>query len=115
MASINKVILLGRLGGDPDFKTTSNWNIPVAHFSIATHETYQDKKSGDKKEKTEWHRIVAWGSKAEWVYQEIGKGDLVFIEGKLTTHSWKDDKTGKKNYMTEVEAETIELINSSVP
>lgn len=108
--SVNKVILLGRLGGDPELKYTPN-GMAVCNFSMATSESWQD-KSGQKQEKTEWHRIVVWGKLAELCNQYLTKGRQAFVEGKLSTRSW-EDKDGQKRYMTEVTASTVQFIGGN--
>lgn len=104
--SVNKVILLGRIGKTPEIKYTPNGSA-VANFSVATSESWKD-KSGDKKEKTEWHNIVVWGKLAEIVGKYMDKGTEVYIEGKLQTRSW-EDKNGTKRYTTEILAETVQM------
>jgi single-strand DNA-binding protein len=110
MASVNKVILIGNLGKDPEFKYTPSGQ-PVATFSIATTERFAD-KSGQRQERTEWHNIVAWGKLAELVNQYLKKGRSAYIEGRLTTRSW-DDKDGNKKYKTEIVANTIQFLGSA--
>lgn len=105
--SVNKVILLGRLGQDPELKYTPG-GAPVCNFSMATTESWTDKQ-GQKQEKTEWHRIVVWGKLAELCNQYLTKGRQAFIEGALQTRSW-DDKNGQKRYTTEVVAKTVQFI-----
>jgi single-strand DNA-binding protein len=107
MASVNKVILVGNLGRDPEVKLTPNGK-RVASFSIATTERFSDQQ-GNRQEKTEWHNIVAWGKVAEIVQQYARKGSSIYVEGKLTTHSW-DDQSGQKRYRTEVVANSIQLL-----
>lgn len=107
MASVNKVILIGNLGKDPEFKYTPGGQ-PVATFSIATTERYAD-KSGQRQEKTEWHNIVVWGKLAELANQYLKKGRSAYIEGRLTTRSW-DDKDGNKRYKTEIVGNTIQFL-----
>ncbi len=99
MRGVNKVTLLGNLGNDPDVKYMPNGNA-VANISIATSETWKDKQSGEKKEKTEWHRVVFFGKLAEIVGQYLKKGSKVYIEGKLQTRKWQKD--GQDHYSTEV-------------
>ena len=105
--SVNKVIILGRLGQDPELKYTPS-GTAVCNFSLATSESWTD-KSGSKQEKTEWHRIVVWGKLAELCNQYLSKGRQAFVEGKLQTRSW-DDKDGTKRYSTEVLAATVQFI-----
>ncbi|MGH9426527.1 MAG: single-stranded DNA-binding protein, partial [Terriglobia bacterium] len=95
--SVNKVILVGRLGKDPELKYTQG-GTPVVKFSLATDETWKD-QSGEKQQRTEWHNVVAWRKLAEICGQYLNKGKLVYIEGKLQTRSW-DDKEGHKRYTT---------------
>lgn len=105
--SVNKVILLGRLGQDPELKYTPGGS-PVCNFSLATTESWTD-KSGQKQEKTEWHRIVVWGKLAELCNQYLAKGRQAFLEGRLQTRAW-DDKDGNKRYTTEILASTVQFI-----
>lgn len=105
--SVNKVIILGRLGQDPELKYTPS-GAAVCNFSLATSESWTD-KAGQKQEKTEWHRIVVWGKLAELCNQYLAKGRQAFVEGKLQTRSW-DDKDGTKRYSTEVMASTVQFI-----
>lgn len=105
--SVNKVILLGRLGQDPELKYTPGGS-PVCNFSLATTESWTD-KSGQKQEKTEWHRVVVWGKLAELCKQYLAKGRQVFVEGSLQTRSW-DDKDGQKRYTTEINARSIQFL-----
>jgi single-strand DNA-binding protein len=106
--SVNKVILMGTLGKDPELKFTPGGSA-VCSFSIATKETWYDEKN-EKHEKTEWHKIVVWGKKAESCNQYLAKGSQVYIEGKLQTRSW-DDKDGTKRYTTEISAKDVQFIN----
>ena len=108
--SVNKVILLGRLGNNPEIRYTPNGQA-VANFSIATSESWND-KSGQKQERTEWHRIVVWAKLAELCGQYLAKGRQVYIEGKLQTRQW-DDKEGNKRYTTEVVASTVQFLGAS--
>ncbi len=105
--SVNKVILLGRLGKDPELRYTTNGSA-VCNFPVATSESWND-KSGQKQEKTEWHRVVVWGKLAELCNQYLTKGRQAFLEGKLQTRSW-DDQTGNKRYSTEIQASTVQFI-----
>ena len=97
---VNKVILLGNLGKDPDIKYMPNGNA-VANITLATSETWNDKSSGEKKEKTEWHRVVFFGKLAEIVGQYLKKGSKIYIEGKLQTRKWQG-QDGQDKYTTEV-------------
>ena len=100
--SLNKVLLIGRLGADPEIKQMVNGK-NVARLSIATSNTWKDKNTGEKKEKTEWHRIVIFNEGLVNVVQQyVKKGALVYIEGQLTTRKWKDEKSGTDRYSTEV-------------
>jgi single-strand DNA-binding protein len=97
--SLNKVTLIGNVGKDPEVRNTQGGKV-VANFSIATSESWTDKTSGERSEKTEWHNIVVWGPLAEIVEKYVQKGSKLYIEGKLQTRSWEKD--GKKNYTTEI-------------
>ena len=108
--SVNKVILLGRLGQDPELKYTPGGS-PVCNFSLATTESWTD-KGGQKQEKTEWHRVVVWGKLAELCNQYLSKGRQAFLEGRLQTRSW-DDKEGNKRYTTEILASTVQFIGGA--
>ena len=108
MASVNKCILIGRCGKDPEVRTTNNST--VANFSIATSESYKDKTTGEKKEITDWHNVVIWGKLAEIVQKYVRKGDLLYIEGKLRTRSWEKD--GVTRYITEVIADQMNMLSS---
>lgn len=107
--SVNKVILVGRLGADPE-KTVTGSGKSVAKFNVATGEAWKD-QSGQKQERTEWHRIVVWGSQAETCAQYLSKGRQVYIEGRLQTRQW-DDKEGNKRYTTEVVAQRVQFLGS---
>jgi single-strand DNA-binding protein len=107
--SLNKVLLIGRLGRDPEMRYTTSGQ-PVATFSIATDESYKS-KDGQKVEKTEWHRIVVWGKQAEFCGNYLTKGRLVFIEGKLETRKWTD-KEGVEKYTTEIKADRVDFMDS---
>lgn len=103
-ASMNKVILVGRLGKDPEVKFTASGKA-VANFSIATDESYKDAQ-GEKQKKTEWHNLVVWGNSVEaYVQKYLHKGDLILVEGKLQTRSWEKD--GVKKYTTEINVTNI--------
>ena len=106
MSSLNKVLLIGRLGQDPDLKTTGSGK-SVVNFSLATSETYG--MGSDRQEKTEWHRIVAWDKTAELCSQYLAKGRLVYIEGKIRTREWMD-KDNNKRYTTEINAEKVTFL-----
>jgi single-strand DNA-binding protein len=104
---VNKVILIGNLGADPEVRYTPSGQ-PVANFRIATSESWVDKQ-GQKQERTEWHRIVAWGKLAELCGQYLAKGRQVFVEGKLQTRQW-DDRDGNKRFTTEIQAREITFL-----
>jgi len=108
MAGINKVILIGNLGRDPELRYTQNGQ-PVANFSLATSEQWTDKNSGEKVERTEWHRVVVWGRSAEHCSQYLAKGRTVYVEGRLQTREW-EDKEGQKRSTTEVNAQTVQFL-----
>ncbi len=111
MASVNKVILIGNLGADPELRYTPNGNRPVCSLRIATTEVYKD-KAGAKQEQTEWHRITVWGDQAENCNKYLAKGRSVYVEGRLQTRSW-DDKDGQKKYSTEVVAERVKFLGGA--
>ena len=106
--SVNKVILVGRLGKDPEVKYTQG-GTAVAKFTMATNEVWKD-QSGEKQERTEWHNIVAWTRLAEICGQYLTKGSRVYIEGRLQTRSW-EDKEGKKRYTTEIRADNMVMLS----
>jgi single-strand DNA-binding protein len=108
MSGINKVILIGRLGQDPEVRYTPD-GTAVANFSIATSEEWKDKNSGEKRERTEWHRIVAWRRLGEICGEYLSKGRQVYIEGRIQTRSW-DDKDGNKRYTTEIVASDVQFL-----
>jgi len=108
--SLNKVLLIGRLGADPDIKQMVNGK-SVARLSLATSNTWKDKNTGERKEKTEWHRVVIFNEGLVNVVQQyVKKGTQVYIEGQLTTRKWKDEKSGLDRYSTEV---VLQGFNSS--
>lgn len=108
MASINKVILIGNLGKDPETRYTKS-GVANTTFQIATSEKFKNKQGGIK-EHTEWHRIVTWGKLAEICKEYLPKGSSVYIEGKLQTRSW-DDKNGIKRYVTEIIAQSVQFLS----
>lgn len=110
MSSVNKVILIGNLGKDPESKQTKN-GMSLSNFSVATSENWKDKATGESKEATEWHRIVAFGRTAEVVNEYLRKGSKVFIEGKLQTRKWQDQE-GNDRYTTEVLANNVKMLGS---
>ncbi len=108
--SLNKVLLIGRLGADPEIKQMVNGK-SVARLSLATSNTWKDKNTGEKKEKTEWHRVVIFNEGLVNVVQQyVKKGAQVYIEGQLTTRKWRDEKSGTDKYSTEV---VLQGFNSS--
>jgi len=108
--SLNKVLLIGRLGADPEIKQMVNGK-SVARLSIATSNTWKDKNTGEKKEKTEWHRVVIFNEGLVNVVQQyVKKGTQVYIEGQITTRKWKDEKSGLDRYSTEI---VLQGFNSS--
>lgn len=111
MAGVNKVILVGRLGQDPEIRYTPSGNC-VANFSVATSQEWKDKDTGEKHENTEWSRIVAWNKLAEICGEYLSKGRQFYIEGRLQTRSWKD-KDGNTRYITEVIARNVQFLGSS--
>ena len=108
--SVNKVILIGTLGKDPELKYTPQ-GTAVTKFSMATNESYKDKQSGEWKERTDWHNIVCWQRTAEVAAEYLKKGRQVYIEGRLTTRSWDDKETGQKKYKTEIVANDLVLLS----
>ena len=107
MAGVNKAILVGNLGRDPELRHTPNGQA-VVNFTLATSENWTD-KNGERQERTEWHRIVVWGKTAEMCNQYLSKGRTVYIEGRIQTREW-EDKDGNKRYTTEVNAQTVQFI-----
>jgi single-strand DNA-binding protein len=107
--SVNKVILVGRLGQNPEVRYTPSGSA-VANFSVATNEAWTD-KSGQKQERTEWHRVVVWGKLAELCNQYLQKGRQCYVEGRLQTREWTD-KDGVKKYSTEVQAQTVQFLGA---
>jgi single-strand DNA-binding protein len=108
---INKVILVGRVGKDPEVRHLDN-NSVVARFTLATNETYKN-KNGEKITNTEWHNIVVWRSLAEIAGRYIKKGTMLYVEGKIRTRAW-DDKEGNKRYSTDIEADNFQMLSSRV-
>ena len=107
MAGVNKAILIGNLGRDPELRHTQSGQA-VVNFSIATSENWTD-KSGEKQERTEWHRIVAWGKTGELCAQYLSKGRTVYVEGRIQTREW-EDREGQKRTTTEINAQTVTFI-----
>jgi single-strand DNA-binding protein len=109
MSSVNKVILVGNLGSDPELKYTPS-NRPLCNLSLATNEVFKD-KAGARQERTEWHRVTVWGEQAETCSKYLGKGRSVYVEGRLQTRSW-DDKEGKKRYSTDIVADRVVFLGA---
>lgn len=111
MSGVNKVIIVGRLGGDPEVKSVGQGST-VARLNVATSENWVDKNSGQKQERTEWHRIVVWGKLAEICGKHLSKGRQVYVEGRLQTRQWEDQQ-GQKRYTTEIVANTVQFLGSA--
>src|SRR5258708_4170999 len=109
MGSVNKVILVGNLGRDAELRYTPG-GAPVATLNLATTEVWNDKTSGQKQEKTEWHRIVLWGKSAESLSEYLTKGKQIYVEGRLQTRKWQD-KDGNDKYSTEIRSDRIVLLS----
>ena len=109
MGSLNKALLIGRLGQDPDVRYTQN-NTAVATLNLATSERYKD-SNGDWQERTEWHRVVCWGRLAEVCQQYLKKGAQIYIEGSIQTRNWQD-KDGQTKYTTEIKASVLQMLDS---
>ena len=109
MAGVNKAIIVGRLGKDPEVRHLDN-GVAVASFSLATSETYKDRNTGEKKETTDWHNIVLWRGLAEIAEKYLKKGDQVYVEGKLKTRSWEKD--GVTRYTTEIVGDSMNMLGS---
>lgn len=108
--SVNRVILIGNLGADPDVKTTASGQM-VANLSIATSETFNNRE-GERQERTEWHRVQLWGKLAELAQRYLAKGRKVYIEGRIQTRSWDDQQSGQKRYATEIVANQMVFLSS---
>ncbi len=109
MAGVNKAILLGNLGGDPEIRYTSG-GTAVANFTLATSEQWT--KDGKKEERTEWHKIVAWGRLGEICGEYLNKGSSIYIEGRIQTRSW-EDRDGNKRYTTEIVAQSMQMLSGN--
>ncbi|MDA8308997.1 MAG: single-stranded DNA-binding protein [Deltaproteobacteria bacterium] len=109
--TVNKVILVGRLGGDPDIRYSAN-GVAVAKFSLATNDYVAGGGEGNREERTEWHRIVTFGKTAEFCGNYLSKGRLVYVEGSLRTNQWEDAQ-GQKRYTTEIIAREMQLLGSA--
>ena len=110
MSGVNKVIIVGRLGADPEVKTISA-GTTVTRLNVATSEAWTG-KDGNKQEKTEWHRITVWGKLAEICGKHLSKGRQVYVEGRLQTRQWEDPQ-GQKRYATEIVANTVQFLGSN--
>jgi single-strand DNA-binding protein len=110
MASINKVILIGNLGHDPEMHYASD-GASLCTMSVATHSVWKDKTSGQRREETEWHRVVMSNRLAEIAGEYLKKGRLVYIEGRLNTRKWQDKKTGTDRYSTEIVADQMQMLD----
>ena len=111
MASVNKVIIVGNLGRDPETRYLPSGEA-VTNISVATTETWKDKASGEKKEETEWHRVTFRGRLAEIAGEYLKKGSQVYVEGRLRTRKWQDKETGADRYTTEIVADTMQMLGS---
>jgi single-strand DNA-binding protein len=107
---VNKVILVGNLGRDPELRTTPSGQ-PVAKFSLATNRRWRD-RDGNRQEQTEWHNIVCWGRQAEVAGQYLTKGKQIYVEGRLETNSWEDRQSGEKKYRTEIVCDNFQMLGS---
>lgn len=112
MAGVNKVIILGNVGKDPEIRYTASGSA-VANVSLATSESWKDKTTGEKQERTEWHRVVLFGRLAEVISQYVKKGDKLYVEGSLRTNKWKDKETGQDRYGTDIHASQIQLLGGN--
>lgn len=108
--SVNKVILVGNVGKDPEVKYTGS-GVAVASLTLATNERYKEKNSGEWAERTEWHSIKAWQKTAEIIEKFVTKGSKIYVEGRLQTSSWEDKQSGEKKYRTEVVVDELVLLD----
>ena len=108
---INKVILIGNLGRDPEMRYTPN-GVAVANITLATSESWKDKQSGENVERTEWHRVVFYQRLAEIVGEYLRKGSKVYVEGRLQTRKWQDKTSGQDRYSTEIIADNMQMLDS---
>lgn len=111
--SVNKVILIGNLGRDPEVRYTPN-GTAVAQISIATTEAWKDKQSGENQERTEWHRVVMYSRLAEIAGEYLRKGSKVFVEGRMQTRKWQDKTSGQDRFTTEVIADSLQMLDNKV-
>jgi single-strand DNA-binding protein len=107
---LNKVMLIGRLGADPELRTTTN-GTGVCEMRIATNESWFDKASNERKERVEWHRVIVWGKSGENCAKYLSKGSKAFVEGRIQTREW-NDKDGNKRYTTEIVANSVQFLDS---
>lgn len=107
---VNKAVLVGRIGKDVELRYTQT-GMAVANFTLATNESFKG-KDGERQERTEWHRIVAWGKQAEFCANYLGKGRQIYVEGRIQTREWDDKDTGQKRRATEIVANTIQALGS---
>lgn len=107
---VNKVILVGNLGRDPEMRSTQGGQ-PIASFSVATSRKFKDKE-GNRQEQTEWHNVVCFGRQAEIAGQYLTKGKMIYVEGRLQTRSWDDKESGKKQYKTEIVCDNFQMLGS---
>ncbi|HSW68992.1 MAG TPA: single-stranded DNA-binding protein [Gammaproteobacteria bacterium] len=110
--SVNKVILIGNLGRDPEIRYTPT-GMAVANFTIATSEVWKDKQTGENQERTEWHRIVFYQRLAEIAGEYLRKGSKIYLEGRLQTRKWQDKNTGQDRYTTEVVGDTMQMLGGN--
>lgn len=108
---VNKVILIGNLGKDPEVRYTPS-GLAVANLTLATSEAWKDKQSGEMQERTEWHRVVMYQRLAEIVGEYLRKGSKIYIEGRLQTRKWQDKNTGQDRYTTEIIADSMQMLDS---
>jgi len=111
MRGVNKVILVGNLGRDPEVRYLPSGGA-VANITIATSEAWRDKNTGQQQEQTEWHRVVFYGKLAEIVGEYVKKGSKLYVEGSLHTRKWQDKQTGQDRYSTEIKANTMQMLDS---
>ncbi len=110
MSSVNKAILIGNLGRDPEIRYTQS-GMAVANFTLATNESWSDKESGERRERTEWHRIVVFGKMGETCGKYLSKGRQVYVEGRIQTREW-EDRDGNKRYTTEIVASDVRFLGN---
>lgn len=111
MASVNKAIIVGRLGRDPEIRYSSD-GVAVCNISVATESTWKDKNSGERKSETEWHRIVFYNRLAEIAGEYLKKGREVYIEGRIKTRKWQDKETGQDRYSTEIIGDQLQMLGN---